>query len=107
MVIMIDSREQSHVDKGLEPIANPDDQLTIFDKLSYFVPGMGVQPHSLNHTSPMIVSPAETTAENEDLIVIKGYGLVNNGIYMDAFRVGACQLKHMGGFIITIQSIAG
>ena len=101
-IIIAKTGQKPQIDKGLESVADPDYEVSLFDKFENPVPDVVFQPDRLNHPSAMIISPTETPAEHHDLKIIRAHCSVNQGIDMHTGRLGACKLKRVCGFIVTV-----
>ena len=98
--------QQAEVDDGLKAVADADDQVAVFNEPGQPVADIVFHPDRLNHAGPVVVAPAETAAEDQDLIIIETDRTVNNGIDVNPVSDSPGQLQRVSGFNVTVQAVA-
>ena len=102
-----DTRQQTHVDQCLKPIADAYDQVAPLNERMNLAADVGAHAQGLDHAGAVVVSPAESSAKGHNLEIFQGHRSINQGINVDAVGHAPCQLEAVGGFMIAVQPIAG
>jgi hypothetical protein len=112
MIIAVEAGKQTQVDNGLKTVAYPNDQFPGPDELIQFVSEVETDFGSEKHTGAVIVRPAETSSENQDVVILQldtGSPSISVNDFVDVNSVGfgSGQFQGVVRLVVAVQSKPG